>query len=494
VTGKLDLLVGLTFGQRVAEDEDDLSSYFVETEQWRKVVADEVDVVFGAKGAGKSAIYSTLLQRDSEMFDRGVWLLSAENPRGTPAFRDLASEPPTSEVEFVTLWKLYTVSLVTGTLIDWGVKNAATDKLREVLSREGLLPAHTAPLRARVTATLQFVRRMFQPKSIETELTFDPSSGTPIMLGSITLGEPSPSQVRAGQISVDSLLSLANEALEDSDYELWLLFDRLDVAFQESFTLEANALRALFKCYLDTLEYPNIRLKIFLRNDIWRKITEGGFREASHITRQLEISWSNSALLNLVVTRLQRNYPVLEYCGYLAGEVLNLHEQRALFDAIVPDKIDVGKNPDTFEWILGRAKDGTGTVAPREVIHLLSETRDAQIKKLERGEPEPPGTELFTRLAFREAAVVVSQVRLVQTIYAEYPEVRPLIELLRGEKTLQRPLSLAEIWDMSESDAREKADRLVEIGIFERRGERRLPEYWIPFLYRPALESVQGSA
>ncbi|MGH3692752.1 MAG: hypothetical protein ACRDRX_01895 [Pseudonocardiaceae bacterium] len=64
---KRSLLTGLSLGKRVAEEEvDDLASYFVETEQWRKVLADEVDIIFGPKGAGKSAIYSTLLQRDAE--------------------------------------------------------------------------------------------------------------------------------------------------------------------------------------------------------------------------------------------------------------------------------------------------------------------------------------------------------------------------------------------------------------------------------------------
>jgi hypothetical protein len=62
---KRGLLTGLSLGKRVAEEEvDDLALYFVETEQWRKVLADEVDVIFGSKGAGKSALYSALLQRE----------------------------------------------------------------------------------------------------------------------------------------------------------------------------------------------------------------------------------------------------------------------------------------------------------------------------------------------------------------------------------------------------------------------------------------------
>jgi hypothetical protein len=56
------------FGSRVAEDETEwLRSYFVETEEWRKVFNGDADIVYGAKGAGKSALYS-LLVAEKETF------------------------------------------------------------------------------------------------------------------------------------------------------------------------------------------------------------------------------------------------------------------------------------------------------------------------------------------------------------------------------------------------------------------------------------------
>lgn len=59
---KREVLQTTTFGQRVAEAEEaELSSYFVETDEWRKIFAGDVDIVYGAKGAGKSALYSLLI-------------------------------------------------------------------------------------------------------------------------------------------------------------------------------------------------------------------------------------------------------------------------------------------------------------------------------------------------------------------------------------------------------------------------------------------------
>ncbi len=104
-----------TFGSRVAEEEgEQLRSYFVETEQWRKVFAGDVDVIYGSKGAGKSALYSLLIgQKETLRLGRRIVFVAAENPRGTPAFRDLAEDPPTSEEEFRNLWKLYFLRLLT---------------------------------------------------------------------------------------------------------------------------------------------------------------------------------------------------------------------------------------------------------------------------------------------------------------------------------------------------------------------------------------------
>ncbi|MGA5843515.1 hypothetical protein [Streptomyces pseudogriseolus] len=54
--------------------------------------------------------------------------------------------------------------------------------------------------------------------------------------------------------------------------------------------------------------------------------------------------------------------------------------------------------------------------------------------------------------------------------------------------------SLAAIWREPEEKAKEIALRLVDIGFFEKRGTFIDPEFWVPFLYRPALNLVQGTA
>jgi hypothetical protein len=496
VVTKAETLRQLSIGSRVAEDEvEQLSRYFVETDQWRRILAGDVDIVFGPKGSGKSAIYTSLVSRDDELFDRGIVIVAGENPQGTPAFADIVAEPPTTEPEFVGLWKFYVLGLLGQVLEDWGINGPDARRVRDELTAAGLRSA-PGGLRSLVQRAREYVGRLFRPPtSLEPGLKLDPS-GNPIGITmKITLSEPSNSERAAGVVSVDELIAVCAKALAEAELRVWLVFDRLDVAFAESRELEANALRALFKVYLDLLSVDAIRLKIFLRSDIWRAVTTDGFREASHITRELTIDWPEASLLNLVVRRLLQNELLVEQFGVNAEDVLrDVAAQRRFFNRLVPDQIDSGRNPKTFEWMLGRVADGSKKAAPRELIHLLAQTRDVQLGMLERGETEPAGDMLFSRLAFRDALPEVSRVRLEKTIYAEYANLRQPIAALQREKTNQSLRSLARVWDVHDEQARNIAEQLVEIGFFERRGDKDRPAYWVPFLYRTALEMVQGSA
>ncbi|MGC2785283.1 MAG: hypothetical protein WA397_15920 [Roseiarcus sp.] len=108
-----DLLQKISFGSQVAEDERrQLATYFVETDQWRRISNDEIDIIRGEKGAGKSAIYALLNEKEAEFFEKRILITAGENPRGETVFRDIIAEPPATEPEFVLLWKLYILALV----------------------------------------------------------------------------------------------------------------------------------------------------------------------------------------------------------------------------------------------------------------------------------------------------------------------------------------------------------------------------------------------
>lgn len=497
---KRELLGSIDFGQRIAEDEGDaLAAYFVETDNWKRLAQGDIDVVYGPKGAGKSALYSLLIASTNALFDRGILLVAAENPRGAAAFSDLVADPPVSEREFVSLWKIYILSLLGGLFDEYGFGGDSASEVKLFLEREGLLRGKL-DLKTLVRRSFDYVKSFFrEAESVEYGVKVDPHtqhfSG---FTRKITFVQPSAEHEKAGAKTVDSLLEAANRALgEQRDpYVSWILFDRLDVAFVESSELEQNALRALFRVYLDLAGLNRIKLKIFLRDDIWRRITQSGFREASHITRAVTINWNRSSLLNLMVKRILHNTPIVDHYKVAPDEVLDsLEHQEKFFYRLFPAQVESGSNKSsTVDWMLDRTSDGTQKTAPREVIHLLNELRTRQVERLQLGQPEPEGDLLFDQATFKEALPEVSRVRLTQTLYAEYPHLKARLEELRGAKTSHTATTLSKVWRTSPDEAKKLAEDLVQIGFFERRGTSEAPQYWVPFLYRDALDMVQGSA
>jgi hypothetical protein len=491
---RLALLKELSFGARVAEDEtSELASYFVETDQWTRIVRGEVDVVRGEKGAGKSAIYALLVARSDNFFDENILLVSAEKPRGTPVFKDLVSSPPTSETDFVSLWKLYIVTLVAQKIHEFGLNGEHARKLTDILEREGLLEAGFDIARL-FRRAVEYTKTWLSPE-LDFSVSVDPSASIQ------TFGlKIKPSEVASGDrakfISVNDLFSLADKALRQADRKIWVLLDRLDVAFAENHELETNALRALFRVYLDLNEYETIRLKIFMRSDIWKRITEKGFREASHITRFAVLEWSNAALLNLIIRRVVSNRVLVkEYSVNRDSVLADFQSQQDLFYRLFPSQVEQGtRKPSTLDWIITRCADGSGKTAPREIIHLLNSVRDEEIARMERGESPAPDGQLFDRSVFKSALPSVSEARLIQTLYAEYPDLKDPIAKLSREKTEQTVETLSVLWEISQPDATILAERLVAVGFFQKRGERNAETYWVPFLYRDALRMIQGMA
>lgn len=493
----LHVLRKSTFGRRTAEEErEQLRAYFVETNQWSQVYNGDIDVVYGPKGSGKSAIYSLISQSAGELFDRNIIVVPGENPQGAPAFKDLSDDPPYDEFEFVSLWKLYILTLCGQSMRDFGFDGQKAKDVVEALEEAELIPTQFTLSKA-LRYAFDYVRSFTRPQAIETEVKLDPITGMPVGLaGKIVLREPGVSAARKGIVSIDELFRLASEALADAGYTIWVVLDRLDVAFADKPGLETSALRALFKFYLDTKSHKSISTKIFLRTDIWAAITKEGFREASHIERALSIKWSPEDLTNLVVRRAVANDDLCKFYNVNRDQILaDYSSQEGFLTQIFPDQVETGPNkPKTFGWILGRTRDAIEPTAPRELIHFLNELRDVQINRLERGERTLLAGKLFEQAAFKDALPGVSKVRLEQTLFAEYPAMKPFVEALVEQKATQPLSNLQNLWGKGREEALVIAGQLEEVGFFERLGSLPDPSWRVPFLYRPALSLVQGSA
>jgi hypothetical protein len=494
---KKELIEKISFGESIAEQESDkLKDYFFQTEYWKSIRGGKNDIVYGAKGAGKSALYTSLVNDIDNLFDESILVSLAENPTGSTAFSNLTNDPPTSEIEFVRLWKLYFLVITSRVLDDYDINDPDATKIRKILIDCNLIPAQNK-LSSFLKVCYDFIKSFRNSKEVSTTAEFDPVSG--MYSGqkfSISFGDPSKSDFDNGLIPIEYAFDLLSNSLETNGINLWIIIDRLDVAFLESEEQETNALRALFKAYLDLAQYSAIKIKIFLRDDIWQKITTGGFREASHITKFQNLSWSRETLLNLIIRRILDNKDLVDNFNINKSEILtDISKQEELFYRLFPRQIDVGsKKSETIDWVLSRTKDGKGINTPRELIQLFVHAKTIELKKLETGVDNLEGDQIISRQAIKEAVHEVSRQRLEQTIYAEFPDLKVYIEKLRGDKAEHTLDTLKSKWNCTNDESILLANQLEKIGFFEQKGKISAPKYKIPFLYRSYLDIIQGLA
>jgi hypothetical protein len=180
-------------------------------------------------------------------------------------------------------------------------------------------------------------------------------TGLPIVTGKVVpdYGE----EVEGGVIIPhDYALGQLQDALEELGLTVWVVFDRLDEAFQGAPDHELPALRALLRVYLDLNHLEHVRVKLFIRNDLFSRITTGGFVNLTHVNaRRLHLTWSPEDLLELLTRRVLDNLGVLEAVGVDDPASIDNHEARLnlLEERIFPDQVDPGlRKPTTWNWIL----------------------------------------------------------------------------------------------------------------------------------------------
>lgn len=481
---KLEVIRRTNVGSRIAENEKEgLDKYFQKTYLWEQILNEDIDIVFGCKGSGKSAIYNFLSNQTSEIFEKNGILAFAENPRGTVAFKDLNSTPPTGQAEFRHIWKLYFVLIITQKLQEFNYDDSHMKIVVKKLQDSNLMAR-----RASLTSLVKMVRDFVRSATIEPNVSLSETTGMVENIGiKISLSEPSTAMADKGVVSIDYLYECLNSSLEKNGFKIWVAIDRLDAVFQDNFELEANALKTLFQVYIDLMGYQNIRLLIFFRDDIWNRIIDNGFRESSHLTKKELITWDESSLFYLIMSRLIKNDELLDYFD-LKRENLEKGEQQKLFFERIFQKETERNGVINFKWIIDKIEDGKRNTSPRELIHLINAAFKQEVKRIiERGSGSHKY--LISEKSLFKALKEVSKTKL-ETILSEYPDLKIFINRLKGKKISSSLDELRKYWSTSKKDTKIIADNLIKIGLLYNKFENRVDKsdvYSIPKLYRGAL-------
>ncbi len=430
----LEILKDLNLGSSVAEFDTGLQEYFVETDTFRSLIGDKGDIIAGDKGTGKTSLYKILQSTYRSIASlEDTEIITGFNPSGNPVFQRLAQTKVLDEGQYLTIWKAYIISLV-GNWILQVYEGSYSDEMIELddlLKKIDLRTVDDTPNTV-FSKLVNVVQRLITPKSVELKMTISPQ-GMPILVPKVEFGEEAPPRDSPHPV-VDhyEAFLLLNQVLAQIELKAWVVIDRLDEAFQGFPNTEKPALRALFRTYLDLLEFENIRLKLFVRNDLFRKIIEGGFVNLTHVNaRRIAVTWNDEDLFDLLMRRIMNNSKVINEAN-LGGRT-----KKEIFAFFFPEQIDVGeKKPLTWTWILSRIRDGNGVKPPRNLIDLLKKARDIQIRKEER-DPRAlkVGESIFQADSIKRGLTSLSQERVEDTLLAEAGESAYLIQAFRDKKS-----------------------------------------------------------
>jgi hypothetical protein len=493
----LDILESTSVGAEVAEHETELPRVFIsDIEVYRRLINDEVDLITGGKGTGKSAIYRMITETT---ISDDLAVVPASNPTGSPEFRALFTGKD-SEQRLRSIWVVYIASLVANHVVDTyeGVPPTAKSvaELREILELMGLRGSKQK------NSLLERIRRA---KTVEGGIK---GGAAGLELGvslKFELEDDGGDQRGGSAIVLEypdffGLLQRSAEVLRAHQYRLWIAVDRLDECFTRNSETERRALRSLLRATLDcahALKYDSsIRVKVFLRTDLFTISSEdGAFTNATHLRRN-DISWTFNSMADLIAHRLISDTRFAR-C-YLRG-VRPVDKTREAWDALLPDMGTRRPGKSTARYSTAQTfciwtADGSRLYNPRNMISFINlallRARENQRRALNMGRAARSDRPLIEDGEAHASMGELGRRRFQDTILNEFPAVAPLAEKLRGGPaeydSKAQLLTRLGISDPNSSMAREALSLLILCGLV---GTKPRDRFYLPRLYRSAIST-----
>ncbi|NET56188.1 MAG: ParA family protein [Symploca sp. SIO2E6] len=440
---KAQVLSELEFSAGTAEYQENFGETFVETELVNKALQPKIPLVLGRKGTGKTAIFRRIMEdaqkpsvvvlSPSPLKKESFWVIS---PDGFKAIDQALTNKDLSWREF---WTIYTC-------------------LACYLSPEGQRTLPEEPL-----------AKILEEKP-DTELKV------------VRCIEKLLEVPQSGLLAKD-WLSRLDQAVEPNTI---MLFDGLDTGFgntktdRERSTQAIEGLLSLITDIGDNLQ--NLKFKLLLREDIWRKLR---FENKSHFFgRSVKLTWTEqvdffkvvikqalgSASFKQIVNSISVNDLVVIGDYWRESIVLEL------WNLLVGERMKGGKSTFTRNWVWRRLADGSDNRSPRALLQLFT----AATAWEKREQPKNPyGKTIIRPRALSSSLEEVSKEVLDALVKEEFPELDELIQQL--QKLGRSPFQPNEL-----SGLDEELSLAQEVGLLTvyEGTEDNVQRYRVPDLYR----------
>lgn len=500
------LLQDLNLGSSVAEFDDQLHIARVDTSAFSDIFNDRVDLIPGTKGSGKTALFRIFVDflPDVLLQSRKVVIAHGVQKQGDSVFHAFKNQfEKLTEDDFVSFWCIYLTSLAHEQFVKGErYQDYLKDANKEINTfREACAAAKIPEIKAKKTLPDILEWALHVLPRLKPSLSYkDPATGGEFQLNLFDQSPKNLNAKTAPQVStIPSYISQVKIALEailkKTNLNVWLMIDKLDEIFPRRSPLESRALRGLLRV-MRTFMSPEIRVKVFLRDDMLENILSSGdgFTALTHVAARQSVTlrWSEEQILTFVVKRLFANKKLCQYCQ-VDKTLLNTSAeyQKGCFKKVFPNTVHRGPNQSsTIRWIYSHTQDGRGVVTPRDVLELLTTARQKQLD-LCLADPDGSSSDIIGSVAIQYGLEELSKKKRQTYLEAEFPHIWPSIAKFVGGKTEYNRSALQKLlgknWEKTVED-------LVSLGVLRPKTKNKIENYWIPYVYRKGLEVSQGSA
>jgi len=411
---------------------------------------------------------------------KSLYCIFGVEATGDPVFRLYQKEfDDYTEIEFENFWNIYFIALVYSLIYstkDLKEKLAPDlQKLDGLLSDMGLKFTKGA---LSLKDSIGAIQRILRSVKVKVGLKTDVDPATALIKSVSPLIEFEPRQIDDLSIRplyVAGFRELLTSIIGAHGVTIWVMLDRLDEVFPHRSDVERTGLRGLLKASYN-FSHPNLRIKIFLRDDIIGYLAAEGFTALTHVTDRCSstMSWSQDELLYLVIKRVSALAPFMTHYKIDKDLVDSKKEYREkLFYEIFPRKI--GKTP-TMDWVYANCSDSNNIVTPRDIIDFFKFAKAEQLKQFKLNPKEQEY--LIMPDTFKKALEELSKHKKDTFLYAEFPHFRETFLKFEGNCSEYDQASLIELLG---SNYLKVIDDLKSIGFLKyipKSGTFRIPVIW----------------
>jgi len=484
------LLNEFNVGTSTAEKDPLLPAAQIRTQEFYDMYdQDRIDIVRGIKGAGKTALYRVfeLLQQHS-VEEKRLFCVFGVEATGDPVFSHFRDEfEKFGAVEFENFWLLYCLVLLRKAITtDRALASQFNTRDLAVLEKlwQRLEVPHEVEDRGLFGLVDLVSKRL---KSVKAGLGVKPDpTGLPSVEPNLSAEFSEPLDYSKKPIYVGDVRDALCNMFAEKKIRIWIMLDRLDEVFPRRTKVENNGLKGLLRAAYN-LSKPELRIKIFLRDDIIGQLgmDEDGFAALTHVTDRASptMRWGKDNLLLLIVKRVFANGNLASYFVVDQAKLdADLNYREECFYKVFPAQIATST---TLDWILSSCADGNDIVTPRDVIDLLNHSKAIEYKKFMVNKCEHEV--LISQDSLKAAIEALSREKKEKFLMAEFPGLRTHIQKLEGGYSIHDAESLQTIYG---EGWQKIVDDLRAIGLIKH--DPKKAQYKIPKVWLKGLGITQG--